>query len=282
MANQSKQEIDQSISNFLMVNECLLDARRVAFFKHAIERMIKPHHVVVDAGTGTGIIALIAAKYGAKKVYAVERDPLIARIASHNVVTNKMDHKIEVINADIREFKLPRGTHADMVTMEMLDTGLVAEQQAEGILGLRKNGVITNDSILLPDRIGCTVRAIEYDFDFYGFSIPIVVQARNYGATHRIKKRLSLAHLYAEIDLKSIKSTQVDTRVEVVIKEDGLINAIELESTIWLGGKKYGDTSDMNMPVVIPVKRRKVRAGEKINFKIEYLMGQGFGNFHIT
>ena len=53
----------------------LLDRDRVAVFKEAIEKTVKPNDVVYDLGTGSGILAMIASRI-TKKVYAVELDPI--------------------------------------------------------------------------------------------------------------------------------------------------------------------------------------------------------------
>ena len=48
--------------------------------------------VVLDVGTGSGILALFAAKAGAKKVYAVEATAMAAfaqKLVRHNGVQNK-------------------------------------------------------------------------------------------------------------------------------------------------------------------------------------------------
>ncbi|MBI2013576.1 MAG: 50S ribosomal protein L11 methyltransferase [Candidatus Colwellbacteria bacterium] len=272
---------DLSLSNFLLVDECLLDVRRVSFFKNAIDRVVKPGYVVVDGGTGTGIIALFAAKRGAR-VYAVERDRDISRITEQNVHSNGFSKKIQVINKDIRDFKLPRRLHADVVAMEMLDTWLVAEQQAPAIIALKKNGVITNDTILLPDRMSCLIRIVNYDFDFYDFEIPIVMQARNFGAVKRVKEVVSNFLDCLSIDLKSISNTKIDINISIPAIRNGIINAVELSSDIYLDGRKYKSTSDMNMPVIVPIKRRRVKKGDKVRLNINYQMGRGFGEFKIN
>lgn len=59
---------------------------------------------VLDIGTGTGLIALMAAQRGAGCVTAVEIDPEAAEQATENVAHSPWKEKIEVIHTDIAHF----------------------------------------------------------------------------------------------------------------------------------------------------------------------------------
>ncbi len=54
----------------------LANSARVEAFREAIERTVRPGHVVLDLGTGIGTFAMLAARAGAR-VYAVDADPVI-------------------------------------------------------------------------------------------------------------------------------------------------------------------------------------------------------------
>ncbi len=58
--------------------------------------------VVLEIGCGDGRLTKVIAKY-AKKVIAIEKDPILADLAMQNVPEN-----VEVINADFLEMKLPK------------------------------------------------------------------------------------------------------------------------------------------------------------------------------
>ncbi len=53
------------------------NAVRTEAFTTALENCITPETVVLDIGTGTGYFALVAAKLGARHVYAIEPNPAI-------------------------------------------------------------------------------------------------------------------------------------------------------------------------------------------------------------
>jgi predicted RNA methylase len=280
--NGFKDIILPTMSSFLLVGECLLDVRRVKIFKEAIERIVKPGDIVVDAGTGTGIMALFAANAGAQKVFAIELDPDIAKIARRNVKANHRDNIIKVLNQDAATFIINGRRPANVLIMEMLDTGLIAEHQAITIASLKENGVIDSNTQILPEKVNLGIRAIDYDFNFYGFHLPSIIQARNYGVGKKIRKWHSNLQSYGIIEFRLLTSTKFGAKISLQINQSGIVNAVELKTDIYLAGKKYSGTSDMNIPVIIPIKEREVVQHDVLDLYIKYHMGNGFGNVKIV
>ena len=58
---------------------------------------------VLDVGTGSGILALAAARLGADDVLAIDIDPLAVRTARENVEKNRLNDKITVRQGDLLE-----------------------------------------------------------------------------------------------------------------------------------------------------------------------------------
>src|SRR5688500_17948717 len=50
----------------------LADRVRMDAYEAALARVVRPGSVVLDIGTGTGMMALIACRLGARRVYAVD------------------------------------------------------------------------------------------------------------------------------------------------------------------------------------------------------------------
>jgi hypothetical protein len=51
----------------------LMDDMRTDIYKAALHAVVRPGDVVIDAGSGSGVLATMAAMAGARKVYAIEK-----------------------------------------------------------------------------------------------------------------------------------------------------------------------------------------------------------------
>lgn len=67
----------------------------------ALEEVIQPGQMVFDIGTGSGILAVAAAKLGATEVQAVDLDPVAVRVAKENVAINGVDGQVKVSQGDL-------------------------------------------------------------------------------------------------------------------------------------------------------------------------------------
>jgi len=66
-----------------------------------LEKAIKGGEIVADIGTGSGILAIAAAKLGAKKVIAVDIEPRAVEVAKANCELNGVSNVVQMICGDL-------------------------------------------------------------------------------------------------------------------------------------------------------------------------------------
>ncbi|PID16767.1 MULTISPECIES: 50S ribosomal protein L11 methyltransferase [Sporosarcina] len=67
----------------------------------ALEKYLKPDQVIVDVGTGSGVLAIGAALLGAKHITALDLDEVAVRAAQENVTYNDADDRITVLKGNL-------------------------------------------------------------------------------------------------------------------------------------------------------------------------------------
>lgn len=123
------------------------DAIRMNAYRDGIRRNIKPGDVVVDLGTGTGILAMLAAQQGAKVVHAIDLSTIVTlaeRLARANGFTNIAFH-----NISSRRFGLDEPV--DVILHEQIGEALVDEGMIEKTLDLKKR-LLKKSGRILPGR----------------------------------------------------------------------------------------------------------------------------------
>jgi predicted nicotinamide N-methyase len=110
--------------HFAMMN----DAPRNAAYDEAIRRVV-PGRSVLDIGTGAGLLAMMAARAGAKSVTSCEQTPWIAAKAREVVAANGLADRIKLIAKHSSELKI--GTdlseRAEVLVTEVFGTSAINE-----------------------------------------------------------------------------------------------------------------------------------------------------------
>ncbi|WIA11620.1 hypothetical protein OEZ85_011724 [Tetradesmus obliquus] len=113
--------------------DMLEDHKRTGAYYNAVmqnRRQFKDK-VVLDVGTGSGILAIFSAMAGAKKVYAVEATDM-AKHARTLVAHNKFEGVIEVVQGTIETIELPE--KVDIIISEWMGYFLLRESMLDSVL----------------------------------------------------------------------------------------------------------------------------------------------------
>ena len=84
----------------------IADEGRFSAYRRALEVRVTPGSVVLDIGTGPGILSFVACRAGASKVYAIEPDDVI-EVAREAAATNGFSDRIQFIRAMSTAIDLP-------------------------------------------------------------------------------------------------------------------------------------------------------------------------------
>lgn len=112
-----------------------------------LEKYMKPRKTVVDFGTGSGILAIAAAKMKASLVIAFDVDPVAVQAARENVVRNDTQDVTEVHQTDSPRFI---GMEVDIVTANLIAD--IIMKNAEAMANLLRTGGILIASGVIKER----------------------------------------------------------------------------------------------------------------------------------
>lgn len=68
-----------------------------------LEKYVNKDSKVFDIGCGSGILAIAAAKLGAKEVVAVDLDEVVVKVAKENVLENKVEKSVSVMHGNLTD-----------------------------------------------------------------------------------------------------------------------------------------------------------------------------------
>jgi protein arginine N-methyltransferase 1 len=84
----------------------IADTHRIGAYAKAIATAVSPGDVVAEIGCGPGVFSLLACRAGAKRVYAIDRDPIVS-LAKQVGMANGFADQMECLQHDSRSIELP-------------------------------------------------------------------------------------------------------------------------------------------------------------------------------
>ena len=140
-----------------MHRELLRDEIRTNAYRDAIRRLVTPGSVVLDLGTGSGVLAFFACEAGVRRVFAVDATHS-ADLASFLARQLGCSDRIEVIHEHSTKIVLPEP--ADVLVTETLGAFGFNEHILSSVIDARAR-LLRPGAAIIPQRIELSVVPVE-------------------------------------------------------------------------------------------------------------------------
>jgi tetratricopeptide (TPR) repeat protein len=267
----------------------LNDRARNDAFERAIARAAPGRRLALDIGTGSGLLAMMAARAGAERVVACEAIKPLAQVAARIVARNGYADRITVIAKRSTELvvgqDLPQP--ADLLISEILDAGLLGE----GVMRTFRHAtatLTTPDATIIP--AGATVRGVLIEcpmlrrinpiseisgFDLSEFDVfrnPVAHQS--FDISREPHRAMSDFFELASFDFRRLPAEEATRSVELQAAADGTVHAIafwfdlHLDDAVTLSTAPGSDSRHWRQAIAFLDQDRPVRRGEMLRLAI--------------
>ncbi|MEH6604224.1 MAG: class I SAM-dependent methyltransferase [Pseudomonadales bacterium] len=151
----------------------VFDNERNSAYAKEIRRVVGPESVVLDLGAGMGVLGLIAAQAGAKKVYLVEPQAVV-RAAIEIASENNLSDRIVILEGKVEEVAIPE--KVDLILSVMAGNLLFSEDLLPSFYHARDK-YLKDGGIVIPSVAELVVAPVSapktYDFHVGRWNQPV-------------------------------------------------------------------------------------------------------------
>jgi 16S rRNA G966 N2-methylase RsmD len=277
----------------------LNDKTRTSRFVEALAHAIKPDDVVIDIGTGSGVLAVAAAQAGASRVYAIEAGDM-ARLARAVVRANRLEDRIDVVEGWSTQVSLPE--LADVLVSEIIGEIPLDERILEATLDARHR-LVKPGARLIPERLKImavpvtipptdlsrrtiTAESVDRWKSWYGVEFEPLARAASHSShvmlldpeTASNLAPLSDPVVVADLDLTAFQAVQVEGDATIPVQTRGALNGvllyfdIALTPSLSISTDPTGSTleSSWRTPVWYYNEPLTVREGDEVRVAFRY------------
>ncbi len=271
----------------------LADHPRNEAFERAIAKAVGPEAVVLDIGTGSGLLSLMAARCGAKKVIACEQSPYLAHTAREIIAKNGAAATIEVHQK--KSTRLTADSFMEkpnVLVAEIFDAGLIGEGAIPSFRHALSN-LCQENCVVIPARAQLVGRlvsvpglaAVNPIKNVQGFDLSPFDQYRIPGEyiaegldQHRHTYLSEEFHLFS-VDFRSLnppvpEGHEVSHVVELEISNPGNWHGVAFWFHLWLNEEDRVSSAPgrpdnhWKQALYFFEEPREVKAGEKVRLKV--------------
>ncbi len=266
------------------------DGPRTNAFAAAIREVVQPGDAVLDVGTGTGILAMFAAKAGARKVYAIDATD-IAKVATDLVKANGLSDQIQILHGRAGELQLDH--KVDLIISEWLGNAAFAEGMLHAVVDARDHN-LTPTGRMLPSKVRVLIAPLDepilYNAGGPGFwrerihgldlsSLEDVELSQGRTMQIRVEPAAVLAPGQALLELDLLTASAEDVRsegqLEFVPVRDGVLNGFcvwfeaELSRSVILNTGPFSPETHWAQ-TYMSFSPRLVRVGERVEVSVDF------------
>lgn len=260
------------------------DGARTAAYFAAIERAVEPGSAVVEIGTGVGYFAVAACRAGARRVYAIEANPIV-ELAECVAAENACADRITFIRDDSRRVTLPE--RGDLLLSDLRGVLPLHREHIPTIVDARRR-LVGPRAPMIPRRDALRAAPCVAPADWRRDHIvpgdaPHGIVRR--AVTERLRSDWYRCHLagsellaegveWAALDYHSIESPNVSGRAEWSFTREGVADGLAL----WFDAELGFGVSMSNAPsapralygqAFFPFQRAlDVRAGDRLSAEL--------------
>jgi predicted RNA methylase len=210
---------------------CLYDRQRVEYLKQAIFEAVHPGDVVVDAGSGTGVLGLLAVQAGASKVYCIEPNTEYTEVIKRNAKTNGMQGRVIVIQGDATSISLPESV--DVIICEVISGGFFYEPQLQIMHNMRR--FLRPGGRAVPAAMDNFIELVDAQDELYGLKF-------NHDTRHQTLNDISLTTKSKFLAVDFLQNVPFSISAEKILRciTPGKANAIRVPYAIYFSDSVIG------------------------------------------
>ena len=235
----------------------LNDETRNEAYYQALKKVITPDSIVVDVGSGSGLLSLMAAQLGAKKVFSVEQRVELCAIFPEIVAANHFEGTIELIckssyaiHANDLMYYGPKGEeHPTILVSETLDSYIIGEGFLSVLYDWKFRHVISEHIQIIPHHgrlhmqlqqtnylLNDTLTVHGFDFsalDKYRLKNEVIVGRQEIGFHHNLSDVVSFLN-FAFADSSRDDDFFQYVYLELPVTTPGRLTSLVFYFEVWL------------------------------------------------